>query len=143
MLNHPALNEPPTGRRAATVSAIAAMPPSSNAIRRRLERVTLAFLESQHFADACRFNWSDDELYAVHIVAPAIRVEAMGLVSWLALSKLAGPRLEAIRADCATTRCASGSLLTTPRARPGDRLGVPWWHCSILHEPKLPDVLPT
>jgi hypothetical protein len=89
--------------------------------------VTTEFLKTAHFADAARFEWSDPELFGISPVCGIHRVDVMGLVTSLALSKLAGPRLEAIHADHALTRYASGSVLTSWRARRGDVLGVPWW----------------
>ena len=123
----PVLNSIVLQRRFAILAAIAALRSSINPTRTRLDLATRSFLDTPHFTNAVGFEWSDPELFGISPVCGIHRVDVMGLVTSLALSKLAGPRLEAIHAKHALTRYASGSILTSWRARRGDILGVPWW----------------
>jgi hypothetical protein len=121
-------------RRDAILAALAQLPPGTKRMRARLELVTREFLKSPFFADAMHFGWTDEELFGVHPIAPMVRVDQLGIVSGLAISRLAGPRLERIGPDAAIVRCSSGSRLSAPRTRQGESAGIPWWTCSLLNE---------
>jgi hypothetical protein len=114
-------------RRDKVLARLAALPPSEDRQRKRLELVTRAFLDSEHFATAIELGWDDDELFGAAPVAPDLRFPEQGIVTGLALSSLSGPKLEAIEAARAVVRCASGSRLISLRRAPGSRPGRPWF----------------
>lgn len=114
-------------RRDKVLARLAALPPSEDRQRKRLELVTRAFLDSEHFATAIELGWDDDELFGAAPVAPDLRFPEQGIVTGLALSSLSGPKLEAIEAARAIVRCASGSRLISLRCAPGSLPGRPWF----------------
>lgn len=114
-------------RRDAVLMRLAALPPSADRQRKRLELVTRAFLDSPHFAAAIDLGWSEDELFGAAPVAPDLRFPEQGIVTALALSSLSGPKLEALEAARAVVRCASGSRLTVRRRPIGSQPGQPWF----------------
>ncbi len=114
-------------RRDQVLARLAALPPSEDRQRKRLELVTRAFLDSPHFAAAIDLGWDDAELFGAAAVAPERRYAEQGLVTGLALSSLSGPKLEAIEAARAVVRCASGSRLIALRRAPGSQPGKPWF----------------
>lgn len=116
------------------LARLAALPPSEDRQRKRLELVTRAFLDSPHFATAIGLGWDDDELFGVASVAPERRYPEQGLVTGLALSSLSGPKLEAIESARAVVRCASGSRLISLRRAPGSQPGRPWFDQSRFTE---------
>lgn len=117
-------------RRDQVLARLAALPPSEDRQRKRLELVTRAFLDSPHFAAAIDLGWDDAELFGAAPVAPEYRYAEQGLVTGLALSALSGPKLEAIEAARAVVRCASGSRLISWRRSPGSEPGKPWFEQS-------------
>lgn len=123
-------------RRDKVLARLAALPPSEDRQRKRLELVTRAFLDSPHFATAIDLGWDDDELFGVASVAPDRRYAEQGLVSGLALSSLSGPKLEAIEAARAVVRCASGSRLISLRRAPGSAPGRPWFEQPQFAKPE-------
>lgn len=116
-------------RRAAILAAIDAMPAKINPHRARLDLVTRAFLDAPLFTDAVMYGYSDAELFAVDPVRCAARPDRAGIVSGIALSALANPKLIRIEARKAVIECGTGnrSLLTHRRTGRTDQLGVVWW----------------
>lgn len=123
----PSLPQDVVARRDAVLARLAALPPSADRQRQRLELVTRAFLDSPHFAAAIDLGWSEDELFGSASDALEYRLPEQGLVTGLALSSLSGPKLEAIEAARAVVRCASGSRLISLRRAPGAGPGRAWF----------------
>jgi hypothetical protein len=75
---------------------------------------------------AATLGWTAGELFGLHRDAANVRVEAMGLVSSLALSKLRPPlQVVDISESAATVSTGSGAMLTHRRLR--SNLGCPIW----------------
>ena len=121
-------------RRSAILAAIDAMPAKLNPYRARLDFVTRDFLQAPLFSDAVMYGYSDAELFAVDPARCAARPDRAGIVSGIALSALAVPKLIRIEARKAVVECGNGnrSLLTHRRTGRTDQLGVVWWHSPEL-----------
>lgn len=119
-------------RREQVLARLAALPRSADGTRDRLERLTRLFLDTEHFADAVRLGWSDRELFGCAPEAASLRVDRQGVVTSLALSALAGPKLRRLEPDRAVIECASGSVLVSHRCAPGAALGDPWFEQSTF-----------
>ena len=113
-------------------AALDRLPEPTTDAGRRLLSVTRAFLGTEHWYRAVEHGWSTIELFGVNPHAPLVRVDGQGLVAGLALSRLNGGRLQAIKEDRATIRYRSGSLLTQRRGAAGIITAEPWWECLAL-----------
>lgn len=114
-------------RRDQVLARLAALPQSADRTRERLERLTRLFIETEHFSDAVRQGWTDRELFGCAPDAAAIRVDRQGIVTSLALSSLAGPKLRRLEPHRAVIECASGGVLVSQRCAPGGAIGEPWF----------------
>ena len=88
--------------------------------------IALDCLAQRWTHQAAALGWTDAELFGLHHEAPTERIEAMGLVSSLALSVLRHPlKVMGIKDAAATVRTGNCALLTHCRFRPN--LGPPIW----------------
>ena len=117
---------------AAIHTALDRLPEPTTDAGRRLLSVTRAFLDTDHWYRAVEQGWSTIELFGVNPHAPLDCVDGQGLVAGLALSRLNGGRLQAIKEDRATIRYRSGSLLTQRRGAAGLITAELWWECPAL-----------
>ena len=104
------------------------LPPAPNDHRRRLLRLTPAFLGSVHWTAAVALGWGDSELFGVHETSPR-RLDAMGLVPLLAWS-LHTVEVAAIDDSGATLRAHLGAKQRYHRFPPGMQAAAPFWECS-------------
>ena len=92
----------------------------------KIRYIALEFLALPWMLQAATLRWTAPELFGLHRVAANVRIEAMGLVPSLALSKLRPPfQVSSITATVATVVTGSGATLTHRRLRPN--LGSPVW----------------
>lgn len=118
------------------LAELARVEPAAAKDAHRLMTVTRAFVASPQFRDAVSHGWTIDELFAVHAETPTRRLDGMGLVVTVALSRL-GSRLEEIEADRAVLRAKSGGTLTYRRFVASLENSRPWWECPTLCRPAL------
>jgi len=121
-------------RRSCILDAINAMPATINPDRRRLDRVTRAFLDLPLFSDAVRHGWSDRELFAVDPARCSNRQDRAGLISGIALTKLNSPKVLSIGAHSALIECGTKTNRSRlAQARVAETyLGCCWWHSPEL-----------
>ena len=85
--------------------------------------------------DAAALGWNDAELFGLHRDAPTVRIEAMGLITSLALTPFRPPlTIAALTSATATIRTGTGATLTCARFHPG--IGAPvWTHPAFTTSP--------
>jgi len=99
---------------------------------RRLLRCTSSFLNSEHWPAAIALDWDLLELFGINGGAPAERIDSQGLITGLALSDLAGGRIDAIESTRATIRYRSGHVLVRCRGSSGIASAELWWECDAI-----------
>lgn len=100
---------------------------------RRLMKVTLHFLGSEHWRPTVACGWPLVELFGVHAFAPLVRIEAWGAITAHALSRMAPTRIECITPGEIVTTCRSPSAKLVHRAGyHGMEASVVWWECTEL-----------
>jgi hypothetical protein len=109
------------------------LPEPTDPVTEKLVRLTRWFVQSEWFEKALRCGYSLRELFGVDCNSPKVRVEAMGLVSGMALS--AYPQLELVELDRsgATTRVySSGAFHRWRRGHPAIEFAEAWWEVAAL-----------
>jgi hypothetical protein len=117
-------------------AAIEALPAPCNRDGERLLNSSLAFLESEHVPAALSFGWDEAPLFGIHKgIAPRQRVDAWGLVTFLAWSalKLSIAEITARHCELTSQNAQGGSRLMFRRDRPGNADMAAWWlHPSLI-----------
>ena len=113
---------------------IEALPEPTDRRLSNVRRIALDHLAQPWTHQAAKFGWTAAELFGLHRAAADVRVDAMGLVSSLALSKLRPPlQVVDITSVAATVSTRSGAVLTHFRLRPN--LGPPVWEHPAFERP--------
>ncbi len=118
---------------AAIRAVVDCLPAPSSDHGRRLMKVTLDFLGSEHWRPTIACGWPLVELFGVHAFAPLVRIGAWGAITAHALSKMAPIGIERVTTSEIVTACRSPSAKLVHRAGyHGTEGSVVWWECTAL-----------
>lgn len=99
----------------------------------RLLNVTSEFLGTEHWPRAVACGWPLVDLFGVHAQAPAVRIEAWGVIATLALSSLSPVGFAQITTNEITLACRSNCTRLVHRpGRHGMCASLVWWRCTAL-----------